>query len=151
MPEAAAARRGVHRREEDYEWREQLRPGMLAGLGSLGACCIAFGVAGPVVLRTLMAPAAASLLQPGRYAAAVLSGSARLVTLRIPFDYFSPAELVSVAASIVIAAVLAWGYLRIRQPRVISGLRALHTGSANDYAAYAIVGTLVAIAVLSLG
>jgi multicomponent Na+:H+ antiporter subunit D len=138
------------RRAGDYEWREQLRPGMLAGLGSLGACCIAFGVAGPALLRTLMAPAAAGLLQPGRYAAGVLSGSARLVTLHITFDYFSPAELVSVAASIVIAAVLGWRYLRIREPRVIGALRALHTGSANDYAAYAIAGTLVAIAVVSL-
>jgi hypothetical protein len=33
---------------------------------------------------------------------------------------------------------------------VIGALRALHTGSANDYAAYAIAGTLVAIAVVSL-
>jgi multicomponent Na+:H+ antiporter subunit D len=52
---------------------------------------------------------------------------------------------------VVVAAVLAWGYLRIREPRVIRGLRAIHTGSANDYAAYAIAGTLAAIAVLSLG
>jgi multicomponent Na+:H+ antiporter subunit D len=139
------------RRAEDYEWRESLRPGMLAGFASLGACCVAFGVAGPVVLARLMAPAASGLLHPGQYAAAVLSGSARLAALRIPFDYFSPAELSSVAASVAGAAALAWGYLRMREPRVIRGLRAIHTGSANDYAAYAIAGTLAAVAVLSLG
>jgi len=30
-------------------------------------------------------------------------------------------------------------------------LRAAHNGSANDYAAYAVTGTLAVIAVLSLG
>lgn len=74
-------------REKDYEWREQLRPGMIAGLATLGGCCIAFGAAGYVVLRRLMAPAAASLLHPARYASGVLSGTARLPGLSIPFDY----------------------------------------------------------------
>jgi multicomponent Na+:H+ antiporter subunit D len=138
-------------RSKDYEWREQLRPGMIAGFAVLGAGCVAFGAAGPVLLRRLMAPAAASLLHPARYAAGVLSGTARLPALSIPFDYGSPAELVSVAVSVVVAAALAWGYLRIREPLVIRGLRALHTGSANDYAAYAVAGTLAMIAVLSLG
>lgn len=50
----------------------------------------------------------------------------------------------------MIATALAWGYLRIREPLMIRGLRAIHTGSANDYAAYAVVGTLTMIAALSL-
>jgi len=139
------------RRTEDYEWQDTLRPGMLAGFASLSACCVAFGVAGSFALRTLMAPAASSLLHPARYASAVLAGRGRIPQLRIPFDYVSPAELGTLAVSLAVAAVLAWGYLRIREPRLIRGLRALHTGSANDYAAYAIIGTVVAIAVLSLG
>lgn len=53
-------------RAGEYQWREQLRPGMLAGLAGLGALCIAFGAAGSIVLRRLMAPAAASLLNPAR-------------------------------------------------------------------------------------
>jgi multicomponent Na+:H+ antiporter subunit D len=137
-------------RAENYEWRERLRPGMLAGMASLGACCIAFGTLGPVVLRRLMAPAAASLLHPARYASAVLAGTGRIPALRVPFDYGSPAELLSVAVTTVLAVVLAWGYLRIREPLVIRGLRALHTGSANDYAAYSIAGTLAMVAVLAL-
>jgi multicomponent Na+:H+ antiporter subunit D len=137
-------------RAQEYEWREKLRPGMLTGLGVLGALCLAFGAAGPIVLRRLMAPAAASLLHPARYASAVLAGSGRLPVLHIPFDYGAPAELISVAVGSVVAGALAWGYLRIKEPLVIRGLRALHTGSANDYAAYAVAGTLAVIAVLSL-
>ena len=136
---------------DDYAWRERLRPGMLAGLGALGACCVAFGVAGPVVLRRLMAPAASGLLQAGSYASGVLRGGGRFPALRIAFDYASPAELITVAAGVAVAAVLAWGYLRITEPRPIRWLRALHTGSANDYAAYAVTGTLAVIAVLALG
>jgi multicomponent Na+:H+ antiporter subunit D len=137
-------------RAQEYEWREKLRPGMLTGLGILGALCLAFGAAGPIVLRRLMAPAAASLLNPARYAHAVLAGSGRLPVLHIPFDYGAPAELISVAVGAVLAGALAWGYLRIKEPLVIRGLRALHTGSANDYAAYAVGGTLAVVAVLSL-
>jgi multicomponent Na+:H+ antiporter subunit D len=135
-------------RREDYEWREQMRPGMLTALMSLGAGCIAFGAFGPTVLRRLMAPAAASLLHPGRYASAVLAGSGRLPALRVPFDYGSPAELASVAITLALAAALAWAYLRSREPLPVRVLRAAHTGSANDYAGYAIAGTLAAIALL---
>jgi multicomponent Na+:H+ antiporter subunit D len=137
-------------RRQDYEWRERLRPGMLTGLVSLGACCVAFGAAGPLVLRRLMAPAAASLLAPARYASAVLAGSGPIPVLRVPFDYGSPAELATVAATVAAAAVLAWVYLRIREPLPVRALRALHTGSANDYAAWAVTGILAVVAVLSL-
>ena len=143
-------RPAADRQQEDSQQGEQLRPGMLAGLISLGACCVAFGAGGPVVLRRLMAPAAASLLNPARYASGVLAGSGRLPVLHIPFDYGSPGELGAVAGTLVVGAWLAWAYLRIREPRVISGLRALHTGSANDYAGYAIAGTLAVITVLGL-
>ncbi len=136
-------------RAEIYQWQEErVRPGMLTALVGLGVGCIAFGALGPVVLRRLMAPAAASLLHPGRYASAVLAGSGRLPALRVPFDYGSPAELASVGLSVVVAAALAWVYLRIREPLPVRVLRAAHTGSANDYAGYAIAGTLAAIALL---
>jgi multicomponent Na+:H+ antiporter subunit D len=144
-----AAWLGFFRRRADaYEWQEQMKPGMLTALVSLGAGCIAFGAAGPAVLARLMAPAAASLMHPGRYARAVLAGSGRLPALRVPFDYGSPAELASVGISVVIAAALAWAYLRIREPLPVRLLRAAHTGSANDYAGYAVAGTLMVIAVL---
>ena len=135
-------------RADDYEWQEEVRPGMLIALVSLGAGCVAFGALGPAVLRRLVAPAASSLLHPGRYAGAVLAGSGRLPALRVPFDYGSPAELASVGLTVVIAAALAWAYLRIKEPLPVRALRAAHTGSANDYAGYAIAGTLLVIAVL---
>jgi multicomponent Na+:H+ antiporter subunit D len=135
---------------QDHNEQEQLRPGMLTGFATLGACCVAFGAAGPLVLHRLMAPAASSLLHPGRYALGVLSGSARLPGISVAFNYFSPAELAIAAASVAVATALTWGYLRISEPGVIRGLRAIHTGSANDYAAYAVVGTLAVIAALRL-
>jgi multicomponent Na+:H+ antiporter subunit D len=135
-------------RPGEYEWQERVRPGMLTALVSLGAGCIAFGAFGPAVLRRLMAPAAAGLLHPGQYAAAVLAGTGRLPALVVPFDYGSPAELASVGISVVVAAALAWLYLRIREPLPVRLLRAAHTGSANDYAAYAVAGTLIVIVAL---
>jgi multicomponent Na+:H+ antiporter subunit D len=138
------------RRAEDYPPLEPLRPGMVAGLGSLAACCVAFGVLPRFFLDSVMAPAAASLLNPDRYDSGVLTGLARLPMLHLPFDYASPGELVSVAGCAVAGAALAWVYLRAREPAPVRLLRAAHTGSVNDYAAYAVAGMLAVIAVLTL-
>jgi multicomponent Na+:H+ antiporter subunit D len=138
------------RRKQDYGPLEPLRPGMLAGLASLAGCCVAFGVLPQFFLDTVMAPAAASLLHPARYAAGVLSGVAHLPVPHLLFDYVSPGELASVGAGAVVAAVVAWGYLRIREPAPVRMLRALHNGSVNDYAAYATAGLLAVIAALTL-
>jgi multicomponent Na+:H+ antiporter subunit D len=144
-------RRAVAGREPDgYGALEPLRPGMLAGLGSLGACCVAFGVFPQFLLRRLMTPAAASLLHPTRYASGVLSGFARLPAIRLPFDYVAPGELGSVAGCAVAGVLLAWVYLRVREPGAIRVLRAVHNGSVNDYAAYAVGGILAVTAVLTL-
>jgi multicomponent Na+:H+ antiporter subunit D len=137
-------------RPEGHGELERLRPGMLAGLASLAGCCLAFGVAPGFFLETVMAPAVAGLLHPARYASAVLSGAGRLPVAGIPFDYASPGELASAVACLAVAGALAWGYLRIREPAPVRVLRAAHNGSANDYAAYAVTGTLAVIAVLSL-
>ena len=138
------------RRAEDYPPLEPLRPGMVAGLASLAACCVVFGVLPRFFLDSVMAPAAASLLNPARYASGVLTGLARLPALRLPFDYASPGELLSVAGCAAAGAALAWVYLRAREPAPVRLLRAAHTGSVNDYAAYAVAGMLAVIAVLTL-
>jgi multicomponent Na+:H+ antiporter subunit D len=138
------------RPSEDYGQEEKLRPGMLAGLTVLGGCCVGFGVTGSLVLRHLMTPAAAGLLNPGRYAAGVLTTFARLPQPHIAFAYTSAAELTSVAATAVVAVALAWVYMRIKEPLVVRALRAAHNGSVNDYAAYAVVGLLAMVAVLGL-
>jgi multicomponent Na+:H+ antiporter subunit D len=46
--------------------------------------------------------------------------------------------------------MLAAAYLRAREPAPVRLLRAAHTGSVNDYAAYAVAGMLAVIAVLTL-
>ncbi len=138
-------------RAEDYPRLEPLRPGMVAGLGSLAACCVVFGVLPQFFLDSVMAPAAASLLHPARYASGVLTGLARLPALRLPpFDYVSPVELTTLGACAAAGAALAWWYLRAREPAPVRLLRAAHTGSVNDYAAYAVAGMLAVIAVLTL-
>jgi multicomponent Na+:H+ antiporter subunit D len=138
------------RRQDGYGPLDPLRPGMLAGLATLAGCCVAFGAAPRFFLDTVMAPAAGSLLDPARYAAGVLSGTARLAVPHVPFDYLSAGELASVAACAVAAGLVGWGYLRSREPAPVRALRAAHTGSVNDYAAYAVAGVLLVIAALTL-
>jgi multicomponent Na+:H+ antiporter subunit D len=138
------------RREQDYGSLEPLRPGMLAGLASLAGCCVVFGAVPRFFLDTVMAPAAASLLHPARYAAGVSSGVARLPVPHVPFDYVSPGELASVAAGAIAALLVGRVYLRSREPAPVRVLRRAHTGSVNDYAAYAVAGLLVVIAALTL-
>jgi len=48
------------------------------------------------------------------------------------------------------AALVGWGYLRAREPAPVRVLRGVHTGSVNDYAAYAVAGLLAVIAALTL-
>jgi multicomponent Na+:H+ antiporter subunit D len=137
-------------RQEDYDWQEELRPGMFTALSVLGVCCVAFGVGGSLVLRHLMSQAAAGLMSPVRYAGGVLSTFARLPNPHIPFAYISATELGSVAGTVLVAALLAWAYLHTREPLPVRLLRAAHNGSANDYAAYAAAGLLTVVAVLTI-
>jgi multicomponent Na+:H+ antiporter subunit D len=123
---------------------------MVAGLASLAGCCVVFGVLPQFFLDSVMAPAVAGLRYPAQYASGVLTGLARLPALHLPFDYFSPGELASVAGCAVAGAALGWVYLRVREPVPVRLLRAAHTGSVNDYAAYAVAGMLAVIAVLTL-
>ena len=70
--------------------------------------------------------------------------------VHVPFDYVSVEELIVVAGCAIAGAALARAYLRAREPGPVRLLRAVHTGSVNDYAAYAVAGMLAVIAVLTL-
>ncbi|MBR7828025.1 Fe-S-binding domain-containing protein [Actinospica sp. MGRD01-02] len=134
---------------------ESLRTGMAAGLIGLGGCCVAFGVFPQQILRMLMEPAAGGLLEAARYSAAQLrvgAAGGSVVPAHVSFEYANWVEiLVTVVTLLVAAAGVRW-YLRLRRdPQPISGLRALHTGSANDYAAYAVVGLLALVAAFTGG
>ncbi len=136
-------------RDNEYQRSEQLRPGMLTGLFGLSACCVAFGVVPRFVLDQLAAPAASGLLHAGAYSQAAISGSGPLPALSVAFDYGDVSELAIVVVSLLVALVLARAYLRHAEPTPIRLLRAAHTGSVNDYAGYAVAGSIALIAAMN--
>lgn len=138
------------RRPEPYESGERLRAGMITAMSGLGACCIASGALPEQFLRYVVAPAQGTLLHGSVYAHAVLDGAHGTASSGVTFRYGNVEELVTVAVSIVVAVALAYGYLRIREPIPVRALRAVHTGSVNDYAAYAVGGVVLVVAALAL-
>jgi multicomponent Na+:H+ antiporter subunit D len=131
---------------------ESMRPGMATGLLGLGGCCLAFGIFPQQIIRLVMEPAAGGLLEAGRYAAAEMHVGGTVTPTRVSFDYANTAELVITAITIAVAVLGVFGYLQARrEPLPIRHLRALHTGSANDYAAYAVMGMVGLVAALRWG
>lgn len=138
-------------RAEAYERMEQLHPGMWTAFVVLIGGCIAFGVLPGLVIRNVVAPATAWLTTSGAYAGGVLSRTGDLPAAAVRFDYWSSTELLTVAGTVVAGLLLAWWYVRHDEPRVVTGLRALHNGSVNDYASYAAAGIAVTTAVVLVG
>jgi multicomponent Na+:H+ antiporter subunit D len=126
-----------------------LHPGMVTALIALGAGCIAFGVLPYQVLRHIAEPAAGALLAPDAYARGVLSSAGvHFGVPKVAFSYFSPADLLIALGTTTVGLLLARWYLRVREPKPVSLLRALHTGSVNDYATYLALGGIVTVSVL---
>lgn len=136
-------------RAEPHERLEVLRPGMVTAMAGLAAACLGAGVVPQAMLERVMAPAASSLLHPASYARTALGALTRLPPLHVPFDYTEPAALAETAATLILGALLAWRYLRMTEPPPVRLLRAAHTGSVNDYAAFAACGTIIVVAVLA--
>jgi multicomponent Na+:H+ antiporter subunit D len=67
----------------------------------------------------------------------------------VKFSYFSAAglgtALGTAAAGLLLAA---WYVRRASEPKPVTWLRALHTGSVNDYAAYLTLGGVITISTL---
>lgn len=140
------------RRDDEYDTLERPTFGMVVGFGTLAAGCVAFGVLPTFVLHHVAAPAAAGLLESNAYSAAAITGHGSLVLPPVSFVYLSPAEIVTTVVTTVAGLAIAWWYVRRgREPRLVSGLRAVHTGSVNDYASYAAMGVAVTVAALLLG
>jgi multicomponent Na+:H+ antiporter subunit D len=137
-------------RAEPYEHELPLQPGMTAALSTLGALCVAFGLLPQLLLRRVMAPAA-GLLQAEPYAAALLGPARKVATAPVHFAYTSADALVSLALTVVLGGALAWRATTWREPAPVRWLRALHTGSVNDYAAYLVAGIVLVIVVSLLG
>lgn len=137
------------RKEEDYEDFDRLRPGMIAAMAVLAVTCVGFGVFPYPVLQHIVSPAASSLLAPGTYARAALAPHGGHITvLHLSFDYGSLSDLGAMAGTVIGGLALCWWYMRRPEPRPMTWLRAIHTGSVNDYAAYltlGAVGTMLAL------
>jgi len=112
---------------------------MTAALWLLGIAAVGLGVFPTWVIDHIAAPAASSLLHTGAYTRAVLAGAAKVPQLHLAFSYFEPQALATVAISVALGLALAAVYMRISEPN----------GSVNDYAAFAVVGVLCALAVLA--
>jgi multicomponent Na+:H+ antiporter subunit D len=139
------------RRDDEYDTLERPTAGMLIGFGSMAAGCVAFGVLPTLVLQHIAAPAAAGLLQSHAYASAAVTGRGSVIVSHVSFDYVSPAEIVTAATTTVAGLALArWFVRREHEPWLVGRLRAVHTGSVNDYASYAAVGVVLTIGALLL-
>jgi len=136
------------RRAEPYEHLEPSRMGMRVTLSTLGTACVAFGILPGLVIRHVAGPAASIVLHPRSYAAGVLAGHAEVPAASVHFAYANGFDIAIAALTLALGLALAARYLRAPEPAPIRLLRAVHTGSVNDYAAFVAVGMLVVYAVL---
>jgi multicomponent Na+:H+ antiporter subunit D len=135
-------------RPDEYDHLEPLRPGMRATLISLGAACLAFGVLPGLLVDRMAAPAASIVLHPADYAQAVLGGSGAVPASSIGFSYGNVGDLLVTALTVALGIALAVTYLRAPEPAPMRRLRAVHTGSVNDYAALATGGLVLGVLVV---
>jgi multicomponent Na+:H+ antiporter subunit D len=133
------------RRDDDYDRIERPSVGMIVAFLGLAGGCVAFGAAPGFVLDNIARPAASSLTSANAYAAAVIGHGGRLPTAEASFDYLDPMQLLVIGGTLVAGLLLAAWVVRHPDPRILDPLRALHTGSVNDYAALAVLGAVVCV------
>ena len=136
------------RRDRAYEHLEPLRWGMRIVLIALGASCVAFGALPGLVIDHVATPAAAALLHPAAYTAGILTGPTALPHTSVSFAFVGLSHVVVSIVTVVLGIALAVRYVRGCEPAVVRLLRAVHTGSVNDYAALLAAGFLTAVVVL---
>jgi multicomponent Na+:H+ antiporter subunit D len=139
------------RRTRDYEHLEPMRPGMLISFGTLSTGCIAFGILAAPFVKHVAGPSAAGLLDPVQYAAAALGSPVTLSDPGVHFEYLHLSTLLLIAGELVVGLAVLVLAVRARVvPALLIWLRRAHTGSVNDYAAFATIGMLVVGCVLLL-
>jgi len=130
------------------ERTERLRPGMLVALVALGVGCLAFGVLEPWLTAHVMTPSASALLDHAGYARAALSGGGPIAGRSVSFDYLNPAELLATFGTVVAAIPVLRFAQRHPDARFITRVRAVQSGSVNDYVAYQAAGLVLAVVAL---
>jgi multicomponent Na+:H+ antiporter subunit D len=144
-----AAYLGFYRRRADeYEHLEQPRLGMQVSFWTLAVGCLAFGVFAPWFASDVAGPAASVVLHGGNYADAILSGGGTVPRISVEFSYGKLSEWLVSLGEVAAGLLVATAYLRFGEPRPVTWLRRLHTGSVNDYAAFAASGLVIAALVL---
>jgi multicomponent Na+:H+ antiporter subunit D len=116
---------------------------MVSSFVVLAGGCVAFGALPGLVLDHVVRPAASSLTAGGAYARAVLHFGGRLPVPEATFHYLDPMQLLVIGGTIGLGLPLAAWVVRHPGPRLLRPLQALHTGGVNDYATYAVLGTVV--------
>jgi multicomponent Na+:H+ antiporter subunit D len=137
------------RRDDDYDRLERPHPGMTTALSALAVGSLVFGCVPTWVLHHVVAPATGALRNAHGYSSALLAGGGRLPAPPVTFHYFSASEWITSVATVIAGLLVArWYVRRATEPALVRGLRALHTGSVNDYALYATAGLIVTTLVL---
>ncbi len=78
----------------------------------------------------------------------MLAGAADVPHLAVTFSYGNATDWLVALGTAALGAAVAAVYVRVPEPRPIRVLRAVHTGSVNDYAGFAAAGLLAVVAVL---
>jgi multicomponent Na+:H+ antiporter subunit D len=146
---ARAAYLGFYRRRaEPYEHLEPSRLGMRISLIVLGTGCVAFGVLAAPFVGHVAGPAGSILLHPARYATAALGSTGLVPVTDVTFDWGKAATLVTALIEIAVGLVVAVLVVRRGVPAPVRVLQRVHTGSVNDYAAFAAAGLAISTFVL---
>jgi len=139
------------RRDDDYDRIEKPSVGMVVSFVVLGGACVAFGALPQHGLDHVVRPAASSLTAGDAYARAVIGDGGRLPVPEATFHYLDPVQLLVIGGTLVLGLLLATLVVRRPQMHLLRPIQALHTGSVNDYATYAVVGAVVCVLGLALG
>jgi multicomponent Na+:H+ antiporter subunit D len=137
------------KRTQPYQHMEPLHGGMRVSLGALAVGCVAFGVFAEVLVSRVAGPAASILLHPDVYAGTVLRSGGVVPASHLSFDWAKAEDYAMAAGEVLAGLVVLALFLRKGEPRPLSWLRRLHTGSANDYASFLFAGFAVTFVALA--
>lgn len=138
------------RRAEPYQDLDEPRMGMRITVAALSMGCVALGAAQAPLLRDVIAPGASSLLDPTAYASTVLGHPTAFTWEPLHLAYFDPKDVLASILTALLGLGICWFAIRRPELKLARPLQRLHTGSVNDYVAFAVAGLTVAV-VIAIG